>query len=123
MCILYKDNFLPNAIDELGQSLISDEVPRWVYVFLFACVIGIPCALLFDAWQMYYQAAFIFLFLIVVLFRIKLGPLIQELGECKFCINFWSSSIIAIAITLYTWNPNYIFWGLYASSIKSLFDK
>lgn len=71
MCIMYKNNFLPNKIDALGQKLNSE--------------------------------------------------LIQDLGECKFCMNFWSSSVFAVCLGLYMGDYNYLMWGIYSASIAAHF--
>jgi hypothetical protein len=48
-------------------------------------------------------------------------PIIQELGECKFCMDFWISTILAVIYFSYALDFNILLWGVFCSSITSLF--
>lgn len=66
-CILYKNNWLPNKLDETEK------------------------------------------------------PLLQELAECKFCMDFWISSIMSICFAYIMLDVRILFWGVFCSSITALF--
>ena len=67
MCILYKDNTLPNKLDQT-------EI-----------------------------------------------PILQDLSECKFCMDFWSSTILAAIYSYAIGDIKVLFWGVFCSSITALF--
>ncbi len=78
MCVLYKDNMLPNKLENLGHKFKKNTFCAWFFL---------------------------------------------GLSECKFCMNFWSSSIGGLGLCLYWWDYQYLFWGIFCSSITAFFEE
>ena len=51
------------------------------------------------------------------------GGLLLELSECKFCQNFWTSTIAAIIAASYYMDYKYLFWGVFCASIAAHFKE
>ena len=75
MCILYKDNLLPNKLENLGHKLGKNIV----------------------------------------------GYFILGVSECRFCMDFWSSSFAGLIAFSYCLDYKYLLIGVFYSSISAHF--
>jgi hypothetical protein len=78
MCILYKNNYLPNKLETLGNKIGYKNLIGWFLI---------------------------------------------EVSECKFCMDFWTATLLGVVNFAYFNNYYYLFVGVFCSSISAHFRK
>lgn len=120
MSILYKGNFIQNALERLG-NWFNEKQTRSIFLMGFTLVIqlfGVFLLTKIDVFGLIPIVISIVLTIMVIISE-RIGNILLGISECNFCLENHVATIIAISYSCYTTDVKYLIWGFLCASINS----